>query len=183
MEFGNEMQETFQMGINADLGSARKSGASQERNNIVQNFGNQTLDLSNKRASTKGFVSAAQRGYERAKLPQSKSQLSKHATKPDVDLGHDLLRHGDDSQNSPRKHSVLVKRASGPIEGIKRTSSGLEGAGGVKIGEILGTGTNVARDRLSQNQVTNAEYASDGQMRSTMYITNAMGGQNYLGYP
>ena len=67
--------------------------------------------------------------------------------------------------------------------GIKRTSSGLEGAGGVKIGEILGTGTNVARDRLSQNQVTNAEYASDGQMRSTMYITNAMGGQNYLGYP
>ena len=34
VEFGNEMQETFQLGSGADLGG-RKSGGSQERNNIV----------------------------------------------------------------------------------------------------------------------------------------------------
>ena len=34
MEFGNEMQETFQLAL-GDLGSARKSGGSLERNNIV----------------------------------------------------------------------------------------------------------------------------------------------------
>ena len=97
-------------------------------------------------------------------------------------IGDELIRHANESQGSPRKHSVLVKRASGTLEGIKRTSSGLDGHG-VKFGDLQGTGTIVARDRISQHQATNAEYASDGQMRSTMYITNAMGGQNYLGYP
>ena len=98
-------------------------------------------------------------------------------------LGEDLLRHANESASGPRKQSVLVKRASGPLDGIKRTSSGLDGPTGVKFGDLEGVGTNVARERLSQQQATNAEYASDGQMRSTMYITNAMGGQNYLGYP
>ena len=35
VEFGNEMQETFQLGSGADLGAGQKSGGSQERNNIV----------------------------------------------------------------------------------------------------------------------------------------------------
>ena len=56
----------------------------------------------------------------------------------------------------------------------------------VSIGGVRATGTLVAREGQASQpayQPTNAEYASDGYMRSTMYITNNMGAQNYLGYP
>ena len=77
---------------------------------------------------------------------------------------------------------------------MKRANSGMEvrpkgdltdevSATLVSIGGVRATGTLVARDGQGQPVPTNAEYASEGHMRSTMYITNAMGGQNYLGYP
>ena len=74
MEFGNEMQATFNVGIEGGGdGFARASHNSNDQGQQA-NFGNQPLDAGSPHApSTKGFLSAAQRGYERQKLPQSKS--------------------------------------------------------------------------------------------------------------
>ena len=192
MEFGNEMQATFQIAVDGSReGFNRLSQGSGDLGAQPQNFGNQPNPAASPTA--KGFQSAAARGYERTKLPQSKSQLSKKVGGLDPALG--ILEENNKEPESPGiKHSVLVKHASKPNDLAKRAHSGFEMRGKpdltdegsptmVSIGGVRATGTLEARDRQSQPPQTNAEYASDGHMRSTMYITNALGGQNYLGYP